>query len=82
MGEGFATMTGALVAGTVAAVLTHPADTLKTRLQEMYLLQTEAVEFRTVIPEQLLRKWSVWEGGLPEQCATAILDFCRVWYAL
>lgn len=33
MGEGFATMTGALVAGTVAAVLTHPADTLKTRLQ-------------------------------------------------
>lgn len=33
LGEGFATMAGALVAGAVAAVLTHPADTLKTRLQ-------------------------------------------------
>ena len=33
LGEGISTMAGALVAGTVAAVLTHPADTLKTRLQ-------------------------------------------------
>ena len=33
LGEGMSALAGAVLAGTVGAVLTHPADTLKTRLQ-------------------------------------------------
>ena len=33
MSSGLASISGAIVAGSIAAVLTHPADTLKTRMQ-------------------------------------------------